>query len=106
MTTFDNREHGFENKFAHDQETEFNIIARRNKLLGLWAAGQMNLSDENAKNYAAGLVEKTAQKDSAVCVLKTNEEDFTTAEVQIEKAQIEKEMETLLHTARDQIING
>jgi hypothetical protein len=106
MTTFDNREQAFENKFAHDNEVEFNIIARRNKLLGLWAAAKMNLDEENAKNYAAGIVEKTTQKDSAICVLKQIEEDFSTADVQIPKTDIEAEMNKLLDEARKQIING
>ena len=44
MTTFDDRERAFETKFAHDEEMRFRLIARRNKLLGMWAAKQMNLS--------------------------------------------------------------
>jgi hypothetical protein len=106
MTTFDNREHGFENKFAHDQETEFNIIARRNKLLGHWAAERMSLSQEDAKDYALTLVEKAAQKDSATCVLSQISEDFTNAKITFEKSEIEIEMDRFLNIARDQIING
>jgi len=106
MTTFDNREHAFETKFAHDQETQFNIIARRNKLLGLWAAEKMRLSEENTKNYVASLVEKTAQHNSANFIAKQIEEDFATAEVNIEKAEIEKEMHNFLKKATDQIVNG
>lgn len=105
MTTFDNRERGYENKFAHDQETDFNIIARRNKLLGLWAAQKMNLDEDNAKNYAQGIVEKTTQKNSSISITKQIQDDFATLEVQICKEEIEKEMERLLQVARDQIIN-
>ena len=56
MTTFDKREEGFEKKFAHDQDQEFRAIARRNKLLGLWAAGLMGKSDEAAADYAMSVV--------------------------------------------------
>lgn len=61
MTTFDDREHAFENKFAHDKEMEFKASARRNKLLGLWAAAQMNLSEEDRRAYARAIA--TAELD-------------------------------------------
>lgn len=56
MTTFDEREHAFENKFAHDEELRFKAEARRNKLLGLWAAGLMGKSDADAEAYAKDVV--------------------------------------------------
>ncbi len=56
MSGFDDREKGQEAKFAHDSELRFKAEARRNKLLGLWAAGLMKLSDEAAKSYAAEVV--------------------------------------------------
>ena len=59
MTTFDDREKGFESKYALDQEQEFKAVARRNKLLGLWAAEKMGLSADSADNgpptWEAGL---------------------------------------------------
>jgi hypothetical protein len=56
MTTFDKREEGFEAKFAHDEELRFKAEARRNKLLGLWAAEQLGLSGEAANEYARTVV--------------------------------------------------
>jgi len=56
MTTFDDRENAFEAKFAHDSEMQFRAEARRNKLLGLWAAGLMGKSDEAAAAYAIEVV--------------------------------------------------
>jgi hypothetical protein len=56
MTTFDDRENAFEAKFAHDSEMQFKAEARRNKLLGLWAAGLMGKSDEEAAAYAMEVV--------------------------------------------------
>lgn len=57
MTTFDDRENAFENKFAHDAEMQFRAEARRNKLVGLWAAGLMGLSGDEAAAYAITVVE-------------------------------------------------
>lgn len=56
MTTFDDRETAFENKYVHDVEMQFKAVARRNKLLGLWAAGLLGLSGEEAAQYAAAVV--------------------------------------------------
>ena len=56
MTTFDKREEGFEKKFAHDEELQFKAMARRNKLLGLWAAGLLGKSGPDADAYAKEVV--------------------------------------------------
>jgi hypothetical protein len=56
MTTFDKREEGFEKKFAHDEELKFKAMARRNKLLGLWAAGELGKSGADADAYAKEVV--------------------------------------------------
>ncbi len=56
MTTFDDRANAFENKYAHDADMQFRIEARRNKLLGLWAAGLMGKSGDDAAEYARSVV--------------------------------------------------
>ena len=56
MSTFDDRENAFENKFAHDAEMQFKADARRNKLLGLWAAKMMGKSEENATTYVKEVI--------------------------------------------------
>ena len=56
MSTFDDRENAFENKFAHDAEMQFKADARRNKLLGLWAAKMMGKSEEDATNYVKEVI--------------------------------------------------
>jgi hypothetical protein len=56
MTTFDDRERAFETKYARDEEMQFRIIARRNKLLGHWAAKLMSLSEAEAESYAMDVV--------------------------------------------------
>jgi len=55
-TTFDKREEGFEQQFAHDEELRFKAMARRNKMLGLWAAGILGKSGADAEAYAKGIV--------------------------------------------------
>jgi hypothetical protein len=57
MTTFDEREKDFEARYKHDQELQFKVKARRNKLLGLWAAGRMGLTGDAVDNYAKSVVE-------------------------------------------------
>jgi hypothetical protein len=56
MTTFDKREEGFEQQFAHDEELRFQATARRNKLLGLWAAEKLGLTGAEADSYAKSVV--------------------------------------------------
>lgn len=56
MTTFDKREEGFEQQFAHDEELRFRATARRNKLLGQWAAEKLGLTGSNAESYAKSVV--------------------------------------------------
>jgi len=56
MTTFDDRENAYENKFAHDEELKFKAEARTNKLLGLWAAELLGMSDEAAADYAKTVI--------------------------------------------------
>ena len=67
-TTFDKREEGFEKQFAHDEELKFKAIARRNKMLGLWAAERLGLSGAAAENYARSIVLEEFEQggDSAV----------------------------------------
>ena len=63
MTLFDEREHAAELMFAHDEEMQFRALARRNKLLGLWAADKMGLSGADADIYAHDLVERVVEAD-------------------------------------------
>ena len=62
MTTFDDREHAFEAKYAHDAEMQFRAEARRNKLTGLWAAGLLGKSGDDAADYAMSVVHADFEK--------------------------------------------
>lgn len=104
MTTFEEREKGFEAKYKLDQETKFKVTARRNKLLGLWAAGQMGLAGANADAYAREVVVADIESAGEDDVVQKVVKDCTAKGVQIDAARVKKEMERLLAVARDQVL--
>ena len=103
MGTFDEREKGFEAKFKHEQETAFKISARRNKLLGLWAAKQLGLSAAAAEDYAKSVVMADMQRPGDDDVLEKVLADFTAKGVAMTAHRIRAEMDALLAEARKQI---
>src|SRR6516225_4031932 len=91
MTTFDKREEGFEKQFAHDEELRFKAIARRNKMLGLWAAGILGKSGPDAEAYAKDVVMadfESGDKDVAHKVI-TDLQPKGVTEEQIRKQMVE-----------------
>ena len=90
MSTFDKREKAFENKFAHDEELQFKIVARANMLLGLWAAEKLHKSIEAASNYASALVAKDV---SAPGIQAQIHKDFVAAGVSQSQHQIARRFE-------------
>jgi len=104
MTTFDNREKAFENKYAYDQETQFKIAARRNKLLGLWAAEQMGLSGAAAETYAKEVVAADLEEAGEEDVFKKVHADLRAKGASADENAVRKQMKALLETARDQIL--
>ena len=76
MTTFDKREEGFEKQFAHDEELRFKAMARRNKLLGLWAAGILGKSGADAEAYAKEVVLADFEEAGDDDVLRKVRKDF------------------------------
>ena len=102
MTTFDDRESAFENKFAHDAEMQFKAEARRNKLLGLWAAELMGKSGDAADAYAKEVVKSDFEEAGDEDVLRkvaADVGDLTTEE------DIRAKMTELLATAKSQIMD-
>ena len=76
MTTFEERQKGFERKFAHDEELKFKATARRNRLLGLWAAEQMGLAGDDAKDYARQVVKADLAEPGEEDVFRKIRADF------------------------------
>ncbi len=106
MTSFDNRETAFENKFAHDAETQFKITARRNKLLGQWAAEKMGLTPEETTAYATSVVQADFEEAGDEDVVRKLLGDLTSAGVEIDDAMIRSALEDKIVEARRQFIEA
>jgi hypothetical protein len=105
MTTFDKRKDAFENKFAHDAELRFKAEARRNKLLGLWAAGLLGKTGTEADTYAREVVASDFEKAGDSDVFGKIRRDFDAAGITQSDHQIRRTMDDLLQTAMTQIAN-
>lgn len=103
MTSMKDREEGFERKFAHDEEMRFKVIARRNKLLGLWAADHLGKAGSQADDYAKTVVAADFQEPGDEDVFRKVREDFDAADVAQTDQQIRLKMVELLVTAADQL---
>jgi hypothetical protein len=106
MTTFDDRERAFEKMFAHDEEMKFRIIARRNRLLGHWAARQMGLSEAETESYAKDVVRSDFEEAGDHDVVRKVLGDLTAAGIDCDESKI---VEMLGHKeveARRQIIEA
>ncbi len=103
MTTFDKREEAFEKKYAHDEELRFKAMARRNKLLGLWAADKLALKDDKADDYAKEVVRSDFEEPGDEDVFRKIRKDFDDGGVDQSDHQIRRTMDELMVTAMDQI---
>lgn len=106
MTIFDEREHAFEAKLAHDEELKFKARARRDKWLGLWAAAKLGKIGEEAEDFARRLVAAEIEKDSAGQIFKTLRADFDRAGVDVGDHEIRRKMDELLVAAVEDIMQG
>jgi len=103
MATFDKREKGFESKFAHDQEMAFKVQARRNKLLGLWAAEKLGLATDAAESYAKQVVISDLEAPGDEDVFEKVHNDLK--DKGVSEHQVRREMATLMDVARSQVEN-
>jgi hypothetical protein len=103
MTTFEDREKGFERKFAHDEELKFRATARRNKLLGLWAAEKLGLSGDEAQSYAREVVKADLAEPGEEDVFRKVRGDFDSKGVDQSDHQIRRMMGELMAEAVHQI---
>lgn len=106
MTTFDKREEGFEKKFAHDEELRFKSMARRNKLLGLWAAEKLGLSGAQADAYAKEVVAADFEEAGDDDVFRKVKKDLADKGVPASDTEIRTQMTELLAQAVAQIQAG
>ncbi len=103
MTIFDERERAFEAMFAHDEEMRFRIMARRNKLLGHWAARLMKLSPVEAESYAKDVVRADFEEAGDEDVLRKLLGDLTAAGVEIDDSAIRLALHDQTAEARRQL---
>ena len=106
MTTFDKREEGFENMFAHDEELRFKAKARRNRMLGMWAAQKMGLSGPAADAYAKEIVVADVAATGDDDVVQKMSKDFAAKGVAQTEQQIRQTMDALMIEAVAQIKAG
>jgi hypothetical protein len=103
MAGFEDREKGFEKKFAHDEELRFKATARRNKLLGLWAAEKMGLAGDDAQAYAREVVKADFTEPGEEDIFRKVREDFDAKGIDQSEHQIRRQMAELMAEAVIQI---
>lgn len=106
MTTFDDREKGFETKFARDEEMAFRIVARRNRLLGEWAARLMGLTEVEGEAYAKEIIRAEFEEAGNEDVIRKLLGDLTAASVEIDEATIRATMAHKEVDARRQLLEA
>ena len=102
MSTFDDRENAFEAKFAHDEEMQFKVVARRNKLLGLWAAELLGKSGADADAYAVEVVKSDFEEAGHDDVVRKVTGDLGN---KADEATIRSKMDELLSVAKSQVMS-
>ena len=102
MTTFDKREEGFEKKFAHDEELRFKASARRNKMLGLWAAEKLGLTGAEADSYAKEVVAADFEEPGDQDVFRKIRKDLDAKQVAASDQDIRRVMDELMAQAIEQ----
>lgn len=105
MTTFNDREKSFEKKFEKDQELQFKVNARRNKLLGLWAAGLIGKSGADAEAYAKEVVLADFDKPGDSDVMAKLVKDLAAAGKPTEEHTVRKQAERLMDDAKKQLMS-
>jgi len=101
MSNFNDREKGFERKFANDQEVEFKISAKRNKLLATWVANILKLNEEQKKIYIAEVIKSDFQEAGDEDVFKKIKKDLEGKNIQ--DTEIRQKMSEFLETAKKEI---
>ena len=106
MSTFDDRERAFETKYARDEEMAFRITARRNRLLGQWAAVQMKLTPEETDAYAKAVVQADFEEAGDEDVIRKLVSDLSAAGVEIDEGVVRRAIEDQTIEARRQLMQS
>jgi len=105
MTTFDDREKAFEQKYKHDQELQFKVEVRRNKLLGLWVAEMLDLKGDDAQAYAKEVVSADFEEPGDADLVRKVLADLEAKSVDMNEHRLRKNMDELTVVAKTQIMN-
>jgi hypothetical protein len=106
MTQFDDREKAFESMYARDQELQFKVTSRRNRLLGQWAAKKMGLSDEETEAYAKEVIRADFQEAGDEDVVRKLVADLSAAGVSVDESEVRAQLEHKTTDARRHFIEA
>jgi hypothetical protein len=106
MTSFDDRERAFEAKFARDEDMAFRVTARRNRLVGQWAAAKMNLTPEETDAYAKAVVQADFEEAGDEDVIRKLVGDLLAAGVEVDDATVRRALEEQTVEARRQLMES
>lgn len=104
MAQFEDRKKAFENKFAHDEELRFKATARRDKLLGLWAAELLGLGGDAARDYAQAVIKADLEEAGEEDVFRKLRKDFDAKEIEVSDHRIRRAMSDFMEEAKLQIM--
>ena len=105
MTTFNDREKAFEDKYKHDQELQFKVEVRRNKLLGLWVAEMLELSGADAEAYAKEVVAADFEEPGDADLIRKIQGDVQPKNIDLSEHRLRKKMDELVAVAKEQIMS-
>ncbi len=105
MTTFNDREKAFEDKYKHDQELQFKVEVRRNKLLGLWVAEMLGLSGADAEAYAKEVVAADFEEPGDADLIRKIQGDTQPKNIDLSEHRLRKKMDELIAVAKEQIMS-
>jgi hypothetical protein len=101
--SFDDREKSFEAKWVHDQELRFRVYSRRNRMLGLWAAGEMGLESAEADAYARAIIATEFEKDGEEAIFGKIRQDFDSHRIGLSDHMLRRKMADLLEAAKAEL---
>ena len=104
MSSFDEREKNFEKKFAHDEEVQFKVNARRNKYLGEWISDKLGKKEESREEYIQEVIKSDFAEPGEEDVFKKVKKDLLSAGIETEDSEIREKMKALLDKAKKDFI--
>ena len=104
MNKFNDREKSFENKFAHDQELQFKVFARRNKYLAEWVSKKIGKNENETNNYIKELIKADFEEPGDQDIIRKIKKDFEENKLSFDSSELEKEMQSSLERAKKDLL--